>query len=231
MKKAVAVAANRFTFNGFHMPVVKSNNPLPMGKSACWSCAENQRLESLFCPSCHAVQPPTAKNYFELLGIVQDFTVDLGQLEKNYIELQKKLHPDRYANKTGQEKLLAQSQAVDINEAYHTLKDPMLRASYLLRLNGIEYDVQKERTIHDAELLTEMMDRREQVSEITDSDGFDAVLAELSGEMDSQYRLIADFIKTANWNGVKELLLRQQYLQKLQKDIRERQAQLLGSGL
>lgn len=50
---------------------------------------------------------------------------------------------------------LATAQSSVINKAYNKLKIPLDRAKYLLRLKGFQFD--KEQTINDPELLTEVV--------------------------------------------------------------------------
>lgn len=52
-----------------------------------------------------------------------------------------------------------------INEAYKTLSSPLLRAQYLLHLNGIDVAEDETAKVEDPELLMEVMETREAIEE------------------------------------------------------------------
>ena len=81
-----------------------------------------------------------SKNFFELFGLPVGFLVDGQELAVRYRELQKVVHPDRYAAAGEQSQRLSLQGATLVNEAYETLKDPLKRARYLLTLKGVEID-------------------------------------------------------------------------------------------
>ena len=64
-----------------------------------------------------------ASTYFELLGIVPAFNIDLSTLEKAYFAQQRLFHPDRLAGKTTPERMAALQRSADINRAYDALLD------------------------------------------------------------------------------------------------------------
>ena len=201
-----------------------------MADSSCWSCSAELGAVGLFCGTCHVVQPGSSQNHFDLFHLPQGFAIDYAQLEKKYLELQHQLHPDRFAAKPGSEKLLSQTQALQVNEAYHTLKDPLRRASYLLRLHGVDYDIHAERTVHDQDLLMEMMQRRESLAEAGSIEALQEMLSGTTAEIDLQLNALERDITSANWTAVKTMLLRLQYLRKFCDDARQRQLALLESG-
>ena len=90
-----------------------------------------------------------SKNYFELFGLPVGFLVDGQELAVRYRELQKVVHPDRFAAAGEQSQRLSLQSATLVNEAYATLKDPLKRAQYLLTLNGIEVDAQRHTLMVD----------------------------------------------------------------------------------
>ena len=55
-----------------------------------------------------------------------------------------KLHPDRFASKPLAEQEAALAQSSLLNDAYRTLKDPILRTQYLLKLEGVELEEQSK---------------------------------------------------------------------------------------
>ena len=75
-------------------------------------------------------------NAFETFGLQADTNIDLSALASRYRDLQSTVHPDRFANATDVEQRIAMARAVEINDAYNTLKDPVRRAMHLLSLTG-----------------------------------------------------------------------------------------------
>jgi molecular chaperone HscB len=80
------------------------------------------------------------KNYFEIFGLPVDYAVDQGLLADRFLDLQKQVHPDRFAAGTDQEKRLAMQWATLVNTANETLRVPLPRAIYLLALSGKELE-------------------------------------------------------------------------------------------
>lgn len=61
------------------------------------------------------------------------FDIDLGDLEKRYKRLQVRLHPDRFATMSHEEKTHSADQAAAVNQAYDVLRKPLKRAHYMVR--------------------------------------------------------------------------------------------------
>jgi len=103
-----------------------------------------------------------SKNHFDLFGLPVSYVVDGSALAERYRDLQRVVHPDRYASASEQEKRYSLQQATRVNEAYAILKDPLRRAVYLLSLHGVETGAQPA-TVTDAAFLMEQMELREQL--------------------------------------------------------------------
>lgn len=99
--------------------------------------------------------------YFALFGLQPGFALDQDELARRYRELQKAVHPDRYANAGESERLMAVSRAAQINDAFQVLRDPIGRARYLLQQQGGNW--QDEQTIQDRAFLFEQMELREEL--------------------------------------------------------------------
>ena len=104
----------------------------------CWSCSVGHSETTLFCPHCSKIQPPPGGDYFSVFGIDPKLNLDLAALETEFHRLSRRLHPDRFARAAGQEKEWSLADTALLNDAYRTLKDPIRRTEYLLRLTGSE---------------------------------------------------------------------------------------------
>jgi len=78
------------------------------------------------------------QNFFELFDLAVGYHLDPHLLSDRYHALQKEVHPDRFAHASEREQLRAVQYTAHINEALTTLKDPLKRAQYLLKLRGRE---------------------------------------------------------------------------------------------
>lgn len=59
--------------------------------------------------------------------------MDLNDIRQRYLELQQALHPDRFVRKDQEEeKIRAEAASSLVNKAYHTLKNPLSRAVYMV---------------------------------------------------------------------------------------------------
>lgn len=119
-----------------------------------------------------------SRNYFELFDLPVTFTPDQGLLQERYRALQKQVHPDRYAHAPDQEQRVSLQFSMHVNEAFQTLKTPLLRAQYLLGLKGSGGDTEHAAT-HDAGFLMEQMALREELAELRDTADARAALDEL----------------------------------------------------
>ena len=105
-----------------------------------------------------------SRNYFELFGLPQCYRFDPARLEQAYRKLQIEVHPDRFAAGSAQEQRIALQSSARVNEAYRSLKDPVLRAQYLLELNGIEA-ISETDTQLPLDFLERQLERRETAAE------------------------------------------------------------------
>lgn len=83
-------------------------------------------------------------NYFEVFDLPSKLQIDTASLEKQFYTLSRKLHPDRFASKPAAEQEAALAQSSLLNDGYRTLKDPILRTQYLLKLEGVELEEQSK---------------------------------------------------------------------------------------
>lgn len=199
-------------------------------RAACWSCKGPVAAGLLFCPTCEAIQPPGQADRFARFGQPASFDIDEAAVETAYFELQRKLHPDRFATKSPKEKALSQSQAIAVNEAYETLCDPLRRAAYLLTLKGRTADVDGDATINDTELLMESMEAREALAEAESPEDAQAIARDTAAKMDDCKSALSRAFSAGDLDEAGNLTTRLKYLVKLAGEARARRMKLAGRG-
>jgi len=145
--------------------------------STCWSCG-TMRAEH-FCSACGKVQPPVPVDYFTFFGLPRKINIDVANLEREFYQLSRKLHPDLYSGADAREQQWSLEQSSQLNDAYRTLKDPIKRTEYLLRLEGVELEEQSKAATEQAratgqvkkqvvppDLLEEVFDLNMQLEEL-----------------------------------------------------------------
>jgi len=105
---------------------------------ACWACSVAHNESTLFCPDCSKIQPPSSGDFFSVFGLEHRLNIDLSALEQEFHRLSRRLHPDRFARASANEKDWSLADTALLNDAYRTLKDPLRRTEYLLKLEGAE---------------------------------------------------------------------------------------------
>ena len=105
---------------------------------ACWSCSVAHNDSTLFCPHCSRIQPPPGGDYFSVFTLEPRLNLDLAALEHEFHRLSRKVHPDRFARAGENERQWSLADTALLNDAYRTLKDPIRRTEYLLKLQGAE---------------------------------------------------------------------------------------------
>jgi molecular chaperone HscB len=97
---------------------------------------------------------------FAVLGLPRRFGLDLKAAEARHLELSKTLHPDRYVGAAPNERKLALSRAVEVNEAWRMVRDPIKRAEAILKMEGKQVGETNEPKPPPA-FLMEVMEARE----------------------------------------------------------------------
>ena len=105
-------------------------------------------------------------NHFELFDIPVSFFPDTALVSKKYLMLQKKFHPDFFANSSEAEQAEALALSSAANKALRVLKDQTLLIPYILEIN--EVLVPDEKYQLPPSFLMEVMDLNEQVMEVED---------------------------------------------------------------
>jgi molecular chaperone HscB len=127
---------------------------------------------ALFCPHCGKIQPPPGGDFFQVFGLERGFQIDIPALEREFHRLSRKVHPDRFARAGENERQWSLADTALLNDAYRTLKDPLHRTEYLLRLEGAEIGEEhsgkdrKDPSRVPADLLEEVFELNMQLEEM-----------------------------------------------------------------
>ena len=120
-------------------------------------------------------------NPFVLLGLAESFELDVLELEKRVRDVQRNDHPDRAT--TPLERRLRMGRAVDVNEAFRTLKDDLSRAKALLALRGVDVSGNESAAPY---FLMEVMELREALGDAREAKRL-AEEARLGAHVDGLY--------------------------------------------
>jgi len=159
-----------------------------------------------------------SQTHFELFGLPQSYALDRSQLDSAYRELQNTVHPDRFAAQPDAEQRVAMQWATQVNEAYQTLKHPVSRGVYLLKLQGIDA-LDASNTKMAPAFLMQQMEWREAIDEARAGQSVDALDA-LTDELRAAHRQIearlAELIDVAkDFEGAREAVRQLRFMDKL----------------
>ena len=173
------------------------------------------------------------KNHFELFGLPVTFDVDVDDLASRYREMQRSVHPDRFANASDQDRRLSLQMTALINEAFQTLKDPVRRGRYLLGLRGVDLGDETD-TAMDPAFLMEQMELREQLDEVRQADNPHKLLAELANRIEQRMHDSIENFRNVLTEGTPEadrnarnVVREMQFLEKMRQEIDNLEEELL----
>ena len=122
--------------------------------------------------------PSLASSDFELFGLPEQFAQDLAAIDARWKELQREVHPDKFAGQDASAQRVAMQWSVRVNEAYRRLRDPLHRAAYLCERRGAPIEAESN-TAMPGEFLVQQMAWREELEEARSEDDIGKVNAEL----------------------------------------------------
>ena len=138
-----------------------------MEDHSCWRCGSTDSA-SLFCQFCNSLQRPVT-DYYRFFGLDKRLSLDAAELQARFYALSRKLHPDLYTRANPDEQRHSLEAASILNDGYRVLRDPVLRAEYMLKEN--HFDVAEQRTKDvPPELLEEVFDLNMQLDELRSGD-------------------------------------------------------------
>ncbi|MBY5992818.1 co-chaperone HscB [Ferrimonas balearica] len=161
-------------------------------------------------------------NYFDLFGLPLGYEIDGAALASRYRELQRAVHPDNFAAASEQQRLMAVQKTAEINDAFQTLKSPIGRAEYLLRLNGIELRGEST-TIKDPLFLMEQLELREALEELPDSADPEQAAMDLADRLEGDRKQMTTELRARlegqAWEQAADTVRKLKFIHKLEDEL------------
>lgn len=211
---------------------------------ACPHCGA-EIANAHFCAECERVLPVQAgTDYFAFFDLPRRLRLDEAELEKTFYALSRRLHPDYFMSASAAERQASMERSSLLNDAHRTLRNPVARAAYLLRLEGYKEAEKKA----PPDLLEEVFELNMQIEELKaarkmgDEDELNEARQSLAEALDNlneklagiDRRLFALFDewdaalehnqaeeKRAALDRMSELLSHRSYIRNLVRDIKE----------
>jgi molecular chaperone HscB len=98
----------------------------------------------------NVANPAATQDYFSVFELPRKLNIDISALGKHFYASSRKLHPDLFARASKEEQQWSEEQSSRLNDAYRTLKDPIKRTEYLLKLEGVELEEQSKAATEQA---------------------------------------------------------------------------------
>jgi molecular chaperone HscB len=171
-----------------------------------------------------ALTSRSLQSHFDLFGLPPAFGLDREALEKAYLEIQSRVHPDRFAHAGDAERRASMQWTTRVNEAYRILKSPVQRARHILELHGVDVEFETN-TQMPTDFLLQQLELREELEAATekkDAAGLDALRARLRDEKTLLERNIAEAIDQAkDFEGSAGQVRKLMFLDRLDAEIDE----------
>jgi molecular chaperone HscB len=129
-------------------------------------------------------QFPQASDHFSLFGVPRKLWIEMAQLERKFLQLSWKLHPDNFVNAPAAEQELSLRQSSELNDAYRVLRDPVARVEYLLEIEGTRKEGEHKQQA-PRELLEEVFELNESLDELREARTAGGDLASLKSRLES----------------------------------------------
>ncbi len=164
---------------------------------------------------------------FELFDVPARFAQDAAQLDARWKDLQRQVHPDRFAAQGAAAQRVAMQWSARINEAHRRLKNPLQRAAYLCELQGAPIDAENN-TAMPAAFLMQQMELREALDEAHDAAAMDDVDRQSAAIQRALLQQLAQQLDTAHdWPAAAQTVRALMFLDKLAGEIDRKRAALV----
>ena len=147
-------------------------------------------------------------DYFTLFGLPARYQLDTQALSLRFQDLQRQYHPDKFASGSLAEQLAAVQQSATINQAWQTLRHPLMRAEYLLSLHGFDL-ASEQHTVRDTAFLMESFIKR------------------VKKMFDTRHQLMVEQLDNEAWDAAADTVRKLRFLDKLRSSAEQLEEKLL----
>lgn len=213
----------------------------------CRHCGTHAPVSVHFCPRCEKILTLGRHgDYFKFFGLSRTLEIDQRDLEQRFRALSRQFHPDYFHNASPTERLASLERSSYLNDAFRTLRDPVSRLEYLLKLEGLAPKDAHAATAHvPAGLLEEVFELNEELEAIQEmrlegvgadviADRLDRARRPVEAKLDEHNRQLAELgrqhdgqleagdteARRATLESLRTLLLERTYLTNLLSTIR-----------
>ncbi|WP_194206167.1 co-chaperone HscB [Superficieibacter sp. 1612_C1] len=168
-------------------------------------------------------------DYFTLFGLPARYPVDIQALTTRFQDLQRQFHPDKFASGTPAEQLAAVQKSATINQAWQTLRHPLMRAEYLLSLHGFDL-ASEQHTVRDTAFLMEQLELREELDEIAqakDEARLEGFIKRVKGMYTARHQHMVEQLDRETWEAAADTVRKLRFLDKLQSSAEQLEEKLL----
>lgn len=146
------------------------------------------------------------------------FTIDVRALRNEFLRKQAVAHPDLHR---AEDKARAEALSARINEAYKTLSDPLLRAQYILSLQGIDLAGDETAKVEDQELLMEVLEARETIEEAASEDDLAELRDVNEARLEESVQMLGQAFKDSDTQTAKREAVKLRYWVNIKESLRD----------
>ncbi|PAT33333.1 Fe-S protein assembly co-chaperone HscB [Vandammella animalimorsus] len=163
---------------------------------------------------------------FELFAVPARFAQDAAALDARWKELQRQVHPDKFAAEGPAAQRLAMQWSVRINQAYQRLRDPLQRARYLCELQGQSVGAE-DNTAMPPQFLMQQMQWLEALDEAQSAQELQPIAHEVQQALDETIQAVAQALDAkGDAQAAAEHIRAWMFLARFEQRLAQRQRQL-----
>jgi molecular chaperone HscB len=161
---------------------------------SCRHCGAGAPTEVHFCPQCERILALTRHgDYFGFFGLPRKLAIDLTDLDVRFRRLSRQFHPDYFYTASGPERLASLERASYLNDAYRVLRQPLDRAEYLLKIEGLpRVGTHQDASELPAGVLEEVFALNEELDDIRSAREAGTSPSELSARLEAARRPVEE---------------------------------------